>query len=152
MRISKENYYLNIAEAVLQRATCLRRCFGAVLVKNDEILSTGYNGSPREDANCCDTGICERQRLGCKPGERYELCVSVHAEQNALLSVSRQEAIGSTLYLVGKDAVSGELITGAQPCKVCERFIKNMGVEKVVVRDTPTKYRVLYRDDLNGDY
>ena len=87
-RIDKENYYLDIAETVLKRATCLRRCYGAIIVKNDEIVSTGYNGAPRGRKNCTDLGYCTRDALQVPSGERYELCRSVHAEANAIIGSS----------------------------------------------------------------
>jgi dCMP deaminase len=133
MRINKDTYYLNIAAAVLERGTCLRRNYGAVIVKDDEIISTGYTGSPRGESNCCDTGMCKRQELNIPSGERYELCKSVHAEMNAIISASRKDMIGATLYLVGKE-YDGEYIKGAKPCKICERLIKNAGIERVVSR------------------
>ena len=92
-RISKENYYLNIAQTVLERATCLRRVYGAIIVKNDEIISTGYNGAPRGRRNCVDMGYCTRERLQVPRGERYELCRSVHAEANAIISASRRHPV-----------------------------------------------------------
>lgn len=131
MRPSKNDYYLNIAREVAARSTCLRRKYGCILVKNDTIISTGYNGSPRGEINCCDTGVCERDRLGIKAGERYELCHAVHAEQNACLHAGREQALGATLYLVGIDAKTGELIPG-KPCMMCERIIKQCGIKEVV--------------------
>ena len=104
-RISKENYYLDIAETVLERATCLRRIYGAIIVKNDEIISTGYNGAPRGRANCVDMGYCSREAMQVPRGERYELCRSVHAEANAILCASRDEMLGSSLYLTGIEKV-----------------------------------------------
>ena len=106
-RISKENYYLNIAQTVLERATCLRRVYGAIIVKNDEIISTGYNGAPRGRRNCVDMGYCTRERLQVPRGERYELCRSVHAEANAIISASRDKTMGATMYLAGRDAKTG---------------------------------------------
>lgn len=126
-RMEKVDYYLEIAKVVAKRGTCIRRNYGAVLVKDDEIIATGYTGAPRGAVNCCDEGVCERERLGCKPGERYELCKSVHAEQNCLISASRKEALGATLYLAGFDAKTGEVIT-ATPCLLCSRMLKNAGV------------------------
>ena len=108
-RISKENYYLDIAETVLERATCLRRIYGAIIVKNDEIISTGYNGAPRGRANCVDMGYCSREAMNVPRGERYELCRSVHAEANAIISASRRDMVGGTIYLVGRNAATGEL-------------------------------------------
>ena len=101
-RISKANYYLDIAQTVLERATCLRRVYGAIIVKNDEIISTGYNGAPRGRANCVDLGYCSREAMQVPRGERYELCRSVHAEANAIISASRRDMVGGTLYLVGR--------------------------------------------------
>lgn len=129
-RVKKELYYLNIAEEVAKRSTCLRRRYGAVLVQNDEIIATGYNGAPRGEDNCCDLGICERERLQVPQGQRYELCRSVHAEQNAIISASRRDMIGATLYITGID-MDGNRID-AYPCDMCKRFIKNAGIELVI--------------------
>ena len=109
-RISKENYYLDIAQTVLERATCLRRVYGAIIVKNDEIISTGYNGAPRGRRNCVDMGFCTREARKVPRGERYELCRSVHAEANAIISASRRDMVGGTLYLVGRNAQTGEIL------------------------------------------
>ena len=133
-RTSKDDYYLGIADSVLSRSTCLRRKYGAIIVKADEILSTGYNGAPRGRENCCDLGYCTREHLNIPAGERYELCRSVHAEQNAIISCSRRDMIGSTLYLVGRDAKTDELIP-AVSCSLCKRFILNAGIERVVSRN-----------------
>lgn len=130
-RIEKDMYYLKIAEQVLERSTCLRRKYGAVIVKNDEIVSTGYNGSPRGEANCCDTGMCAREQLGVEKGQRYELCVAIHAEDNAITSAGRSKANGATLYLVGKDAKTNEL-TAPLPCMMCRRKIVNAGIKRVI--------------------
>ena len=112
MRISKTDYYLNIAREVAQRSTCLRRKYGAVIVKDEQIISTGYNGAPRGEANCYDVGVCERERLLVKAGERYELCKSVHAEQNACLHAGRSKAMGGTMYTIGIDVKTGKEIPG----------------------------------------
>lgn len=133
-RTSKENYYLDIADAVLERSTCLRRCYGAIIVRSDEILSTGYNGAPRGRKNCSDLGYCEREHLGIPSGERYELCRSVHAEMNAIISASRRDMIGATMYLVGRDAKTGELLGDTTSCAMCRRLIINAGIERVVCR------------------
>lgn len=130
-RISKDKYYLDIADAVNRRSTCLRRQYGAVIVKNDEIISTGYNGSPRGEANCCDCGECERERLGVPKGERYELCVAVHAEQNAIISASRDRMIGADIYICGRNVADGSLANPA-PCMMCRRVIKNAGIKRVI--------------------
>ena len=153
-RPDKENYYLDIAEAVSERGTCIRRRFGAVIVKNDEIISTGYVGSPRGEANCCDTGKCLRQEMNIPAGQRYELCVSVHAEANAIISAARQDMIGSTLYLVGVNVSDGTYAENARPCMMCRRMIRNAGIEKVVVRNSDGRtYTTLYSSDLkDSDY
>ncbi len=142
-RISKENYYLDIAETVLERATCLRRVYGAIIVKNDEIIATGYNGAPRGRANCVDLGYCSREAMRVPRGERYELCRSVHAEANAIISAARRDTVGSTLYLVGRDARTGELLSDATSCSMCRRLVINAGVEKVVIRRTKTEFQVV---------
>ena len=142
-RISKENYYLNIAETVLERATCLRRVFGAIIVKNDEIISTGYNGAPRGRCNCVDMGFCTREAMKVPRGERYELCRSVHAEANAIISASRRDMVGGTIYLVGRDARTGELLADATSCLMCRRMVINAGLEKVVIRRTDTEFETV---------
>lgn len=129
-RISKVDYYLSIAAEVARRSTCLRRQYGAVIVKNDEIVSTGYNGAPRGEENCCDVGSCWRERNNIPHGEQYEKCVAVHAEQNAIISASRQEMLGSTLYLAGFE--NGQPLDNPEPCLICSKLIKNAGIEKVV--------------------
>lgn len=130
-RISKDEYYLGIAEAVFTRSTCLRRQYGAVIVSNDEIIATGYNGAPRGETNCTDCGTCERERLGIPKGERYELCVATHAEQNAIISASRKDMKGATIYIVGKEASTGEYANPA-PCMICRRMIINSGITRCV--------------------
>ena len=142
-RISKENYYLDIAETVLERATCLRRVYGAIIVTNDEIISTGYNGAPRGRKNCVDLGRCAREAMHVPRGERYELCRSVHAEANAIISAARRDMVGGTLYLAGKDAVTGEILSDATSCAMCRRLIINAGLEKVVIRTSSTDYTVV---------
>ena len=142
-RISKENYYLDIAETVLKRATCLRRCYGAIIVKNDEIISTGYNGAPRGRRNCTDLGYCTRDALQVPSGERYELCRSVHAEANAIISASRRDMVGGTIYLVGRNAATGELLPDATSCLMCRRMVINAGLERVVIRRTKTEFEVV---------
>ena len=142
-RISKENYYLDIAETVLERATCLRRVYGAIIVKNDEIISTGYNGAPRGLKNCVDMGFCTREAMQVPRGQRYELCRSVHAEANASISASRRDMVGSTLYLVGRDGRTGALLDDATSCAMCRRQVINAGISKVVIRKTDTEFEVV---------
>lgn len=132
MRPHKDNYYLNIAKAVAQRGTCIRRNYGAVIVKDDEIISTGYTGSPRGEVNCNEAGYCERNILNIPSGEQYEKCCSVHAEMNAIISASRRDMIGATLYLYGEDATTKTMLTESKPCTICNRLIKNAGIHYVV--------------------
>ena len=134
-RIDKINYYLEIADTVLKRGTCLRRNYGAVIVKNDEIISTGYTGAPRGRINCIDLGYCAREKLHIKSGEKYELCRSVHAEQNAIISAARKDTLNATMYMVGRDAKTGELLDFIDSCSMCKRVIINAGIDKVVVKD-----------------
>lgn len=142
-RRDKINYYLDLAETVSQRCTCLRRHYGAVIVKNDEVVSTGYVGAPRGRKNCTDTGVCIREKLGIPKGERYELCRSVHAEANAIISASRNEMLGADLYLVGLDAKTGEYGKNLNSCSMCKRLIINAGIERVYIRDGKNEYRVV---------
>lgn len=146
-RVSKHNYYLDIAQTVAERATCLRKKYGAIIVKNDSIISTGYNGSPRGRKNCTDLGICMRNKLNIPRGERYELCRSVHAEANAIISASREQMIGSTLYMVGINSETGELESGTSSCMMCKRMVINAGISTVVVRDDKESFRIISVED-----
>ncbi|MDP4117816.1 MAG: deaminase [Bacillota bacterium] len=146
-RRDKTNYYLDIAETVLERGTCMRRNYGAIIVKNDEIISTGYSGAPRGRKNCSELGFCLREKLGIPRGERYEKCRSVHAEANAIISASRRDMIGATIYLVGRDIPSGELVENANSCSMCKRLVINSGIDRVIVRDTPDTYRAIKVQD-----
>ena len=146
-RMSKDKYYLNIADAVLDRSTCLRRKYGAIIVKNDEILSTGYNGAPRGRVNCSELGYCNREQLNIPSGQRYELCRSVHAEANAIISAARRDTLGSTLYLAGREAKDGSLLHDATSCSMCRRVIINAGVARVVIRNTQREYSVVQVED-----
>lgn len=130
-RVSKDMYYLGIAEQVAQRSTCLRRRYGAVIVNNDEMVSTGYNGAPRGEVNCIDCGHCEREANDVPKGERYELCRAVHAEQNAIISASRREMVGGTIYIVGIEAKDGSYASPV-PCLICRRMIVNAGITRCV--------------------
>lgn len=151
-RRDKTNYYLDIADAVLGRGTCLRRNYGAIIVKNDEIISTGYTGAPRGRKNCIDLENCIREKMKIPRGQMYEKCRSVHAEANACLSAARKDMMGATLYLVGREKVSGELIKYADSCAMCKRLIINSGIEKVIIRDTKDLYRVIHvKDWINND-
>lgn len=142
-RRDKINYYLDLAEVVSKRSTCLRRAYGAVIVKNDEVIATGYVGAPRGRQNCSDLGRCIREELNIPRGERYELCRSVHAEANAIISASRQDMIGSSLFLAGVDVRTGEYVQNGNSCSMCKRQIINSGIRKVFIRDTKDEYRVI---------
>ena len=142
-RIDKTNYYLDIAGTVLERSTCMRRHYGAIIVQDDEIVSSGYNGAPRGRRNCGDLGYCAREALNIPSGERYELCRSVHAEANAIISAPRREVLGATLYMVCRDPETGALIPNSTSCSMCRRLIINAGISRVVIRDDPEEYRVV---------
>ena len=146
-RIDKENYYLDVAETVLERSTCLRRCYGAIIVKSDEIVATGYNGAPRGRRNCVDLNFCTREAMGIPSGERYELCRSVHAEANAIISAARSDILGGTLYLVGRDAKTGDLLGDATSCSMCRRLVINAGIQRVVIRRSEREYDVVHVED-----
>lgn len=151
-RRDKTNYYLDIAEAVSERSTCLRRKFGAIVVKNDEIISTGYNGAPRGRKNCVDLDSCYRERMNVPRGQRYELCRSVHAEANAIISASRSDLLGSTLYLACHDARTDKLDGAVEPCSMCKRLILNAGIEQVVIRqDADHHFTIRTADWIEND-
>lgn len=141
-RVDKINYYLDIAERIAERGTCLRNNYGSVIVKNDEIISTGYTGAPRGRKNCLDLGYCTRKQKTDLSGAGFEHCRSVHSEQNAIISATRRDMIASCLYLVGINKRNGEYVKDNYPCTLCKRMIINSGIEKVVMRDTKTDYRV----------
>ncbi len=134
-RVDKHNYYLDMAQTVLERATCLRRKYGAVIVKKDEVIATGYNGAPRGRENCTDLDFCAREKLNIKQGQNYELCRSVHAEQNAIISAARRDTNGATMYMVGIDAKTGEVLDHIDSCIMCKRVVINAGIERVIVKD-----------------
>lgn len=159
-RKSKIDYYLDIAKSVSERSTCLKRHYGAVIVKDDEIIATGYNGAPRGRENCCDIGQCLRIKLGIPSGQRYEICRSVHAEMNAIISASRKDMKGSTLYLVGVEP-DGSYTKNAEPCSMCKRNIINAGIKNVIIKcDNSNKmkeiqlYKRVYDDytDIDVEY
>ncbi len=158
-RVSKHEYYLDIAETVSERSTCLRRRFGAIIVKNDVIISTGYNGAPRGRKNCCDLGSCYRDKLGIPRGQRYEMCRSVHSEANAIIAAPRDQMIGSTLYMCCTDPKTGEVVPDTNSCMMCKRLILNAGIETVVIRDRRGEHRIIETrnwieddDSLSGEY
>lgn len=151
MRKDKINYYLDIAASVSERSTCLRRHYGCVIVKNDEIISTGYNGAPRGRKNCDDLGFCYREQMDIPRGERYELCRSVHAEQNAIISASRNELIDADLYMVGINAKTGEIEPKSTSCMMCKRVVINSGIKRVIVREADNKYTIYNVEDWISD-
>ncbi len=158
MRRDKINYYLDIADAVSRRGTCLRRNYGAIIVNNDEIVSTGYSGAPRGRRNCSDLGYCRRIKLNVPRGQRYEMCRSVHAEANAIISAARRDMIGATLYLVGHEAPDGAYVENASSCSMCRRLIINAGIKNVIIRNDSERYTVVdvesewvVHDDSLGD-
>lgn len=158
-RRDKMNYYLDIAETVAERGTCLRRNYGAIIVKNDEIIATGYVGAPRERKNCIDLNYCVREEMKIPRGTMYERCRSVHAEANAIISASRKDMLDSTLYLVGTEKKTGEYVKDGNSCTMCKRMIINAGIQQVVIRDTKDDYRminvcdwVFYDDSLQGEF
>ncbi len=140
-RVSKENYYLDIAQTVAERSTCLRRKFGAIIVKNDVIVSTGYNGAPRGRKNCNDLAFCYRDKLGVPRGERYELCRSIHSEQNAIIAAPREQMLGATLYMACISPTDGSIYAGTNSCMMCKRAILNAGIATVIIRDDKEHYR-----------
>ncbi len=147
LRRDKINYYLDIADTVSERGTCLRRNFGAIIVKNDEIISTGYTGAPRGRKNCIDINVCIREKMCIPRGQMYEKCRSVHAEANACLSAARRDMLGADLFLVGREKTTGELVKGADSCSMCKRLIINAGIKNVFVRDTNQNYRFIKVED-----
>lgn len=158
-RVSKHNYYLDIAQTVAERSTCLRKMYGAIIVKDDVIVSTGYNGSPRGRKNCNELNFCMRNKLNIPRGERYELCRSVHAEANAIIAAARERMLGATLYMVCVDPENNTAVPGTTSCMMCKRQVINAGISTVIVRDTPEAYRVIdveewIRDDdsLSGQF
>ena len=146
-RRDKINYYLDIADTVSQRSTCLRKKYGAIIVKNDEIISTGYVGAPRGRLNCSDLGICRRERMNVPRGQRYELCRSVHAEANAIISAARRDCIGATMYLSGREVADNSYVHNATSCSMCKRLIINAGIDTVIVRDDEENFRVINVDE-----
>lgn len=142
-RLSKHNYYLDIAQIVAERSTCLRRKFGAIIVKNDTIISTGYNGAPRGRQNCSDLGFCFRDKLNIPKGERYEMCRSVHAEQNAIIAAPRESMLGATLYMACVSAEDNSLVPNTSSCMMCKRIVINSGISKVILRDDKENFRVI---------
>ena len=146
-RPTKSQYYLDIARSVAMRSTCLRRRYGAVIVKNDQIISTGYNGAPRQTSNCIDLGYCFRQQKNIPASQNYELCRAVHAEMNALIHASRLDMVGADLYLTGIEVETGEVASPVMPCLLCKRVIINAGINRVILPDGPGAFKYIDVDD-----
>ncbi len=146
-RVSKVNYYLDIAETVSERSTCLRKRYGAIIVKNDVIVSTGYNGAPRGRKNCSDIGSCMRDTLNIPRGERYELCRSIHAEANAIIAAAREQMIGADLYMACTDPADGSIVPNTCSCMMCKRQVINAGIARVIVREDKENYTVYDVED-----
>lgn len=142
-RTDKTNYYLDIAETVLKRGSCIRRNFGAVIVNNDQIISSGYTGAPRGRKNCMDLNCCIRQKFNIPRGERYEMCRSVHAEANAIIHASREKMLEATLYLVGKEMDNHSYVEKASPCSMCRRLIINSGIKQVIIRQDEENFEII---------
>lgn len=134
-RPDKIFYYLDIARAVSVRSTCINKHWGAVIVKDDEIISTGYNGAPRGIVNCCDTGECFRIKNNIPRGTHYELCSAIHSEANAIISASRRDMLHGTMYIYGWDVVNSRIVTNPDSCMMCKRMIINAGIDEVVFAD-----------------
>lgn len=149
-RINKDQYYLDIAEVVATRSTCMNKHWGAVLVKDDQILSTGFNGAPRSIKDCYENGFCRlyeyRKKNNLGRGEGYEQCIAVHAEMNAIIFVHDKSLTqGSTLYLTGKELMdldgNWNYVPNPNPCHLCKKLIVNSGIEKLVCR--VSKFQIL---------
>lgn len=150
-RPEKHRYYLDIAKQVSLRGTCLRRNYGAVIVSsNDTIVSTGYSGSPRGVRNCSDGNSCPRNDAGCKPGEGYELCCSVHAEQNAIIQAAANDMRGATMYVSGF-GVAGNTNVDCSPCCLCRRMIINAGIKLVIASEPGGGWKRMHVGDWRVD-
>lgn len=139
-RVDWNNYFMNIALMVSCRSTCMRRHYGAVIVKDNIIVSTGYNGAPSGEKHCLGN-VCERERLNIPHGQQYEKCVAVHAEQNALIKGDPSKMVGAIIYIAGIDLVDREIIEGI-PCDICRPMLKNAGIKEFVTRSTSVDSQV----------
>lgn len=151
MRKDKINYYLDISKEVANRSTCLRRKYGCIVVNNDEIIATGYNGAPRGRKNCCELGYCYRDKMNVPRGERYELCRSVHAEQNAIISAARKDLIGATLFITGINTKDDSIEPHSTSCMMCKRVVINSGIKEVIVREPNNEYTIYKVEDWIND-
>ena len=142
-QVDKINDYLDLAEEISKKGTCLRNNYGSVIVNNDKVISTGYTEAPKGRKQCCDLGECRRRKYNMPSGEGYDKCRTVHSEVNAIINPAREDMVGATLYLVGINARNGKYKENAMPCGQCRRTIINAGIKTVVVRDTKTDYRTI---------
>jgi len=152
-RISKEEYYLGIAREVARRSTCFRRSIGAIIVRNDQIISTGYVGAPRKTKDSLEHGFCLRDKLGIPHGQRYELCRSVHAEQNAIINAARAgvSLLGGDIYIYGTSMNSDEAIN-AFPCFICKKMIINAGLDRIICSTADKKFMIFRVEDWIQDW
>ncbi len=152
-RQSKDLYYLGIAREVSTRSTCFRRAIGAIIVRDDQIISTGYVGAPRKTKDSLQHGFCLRDRLGIPHGQRYELCRSVHAEQNAIINAARAGVglLGGDMYIYGSDA-AGEAPIDAFPCYICKKMLINAGLTRVICSTSDGGSKVFLVEDWIRDW
>ena len=152
MRPSKDEYYLAIAREVGKRATCFRNKGGAIVVKNDVIVATGYVGAPRKTKDCLERGECLRDKLKIPHGKNYELCRGVHAEANALLNAARSgtSVLGGDMYIWCTDREGNPI--DAFPCFICKKMIINAGIERVICSTKEGKYRIFYVKDWQKEW
>jgi dCMP deaminase len=142
-RVSKDEYYLGIAKEVAQRSTCFRRSIGALIIRDDQIISTGYAGAPRKTKDSFEHGGCLRDRLNIPHGQRYELCRSVHAEQNAIINAARAgvSLLGGDMYIHGS-IYGKEAPINAFPCFICKKMIINAGINRVICSSEDGKINI----------
>jgi dCMP deaminase len=152
-RTSKDLYYLGIAREVSARSTCFRRAIGAIIVRDDQIISTGYVGSPRKTKDSLEHGFCLRDKLGIPHGQRYELCRSVHAEQNAIINAARAgvSLLGGDMFIYGSEPASGKPIS-AFPCYICKKMLVNCGLKRVVCSSADGGLQIFQVEDWIRDW
>jgi len=152
-RISKDEYYLNIAKEVSRKSTCFRRVIGAIIIRDDQIISTGYAGAPRKTKDSLEHGYCLRDKLKIPHGHRYELCRSVHAEQNAIINAARAgvSLLGGDMYLYGSiPGKKGPI--NALPCFICKKMIINAGINRVICSTEQGKFAIFHVNDWIEDW
>jgi len=152
-RVSKHEYYLGIAREVSRRSTCFRRSIGALIIRDDQIISTGYVGAPRKTKDSFEHGNCLRDKLKVPHGQRYELCRSVHAEQNAIINAARAgvSLLGGDIYIHGS-AQGSDLPIDAFPCFICKKMIINAGLEQVICSTADGGMKIFCVEDWIRDW